>query len=256
MWEEDHKDLSIIFATIIYSCPSLLAQMSDSTFVSHIVSQTRENILFLQDQGCLTVADATAVLSKLPAVPTKATGVKSVNPPVSTPQPPTQVSIPQPHPTQPPKPTPSYPRARAIWAYNEGGKEPNDLIMSAGDVVEIVEETNADWWTGRNKGKEGLFPSNYVEKLPPERSSQPHKEKLYGAEGYSNPGNLPPQQPHLSPIDDTPAVNSVGLQPDEGQDKKKKKFGRFGNTMAQSAAGGIGFGAGAAVGSGIINALF
>jgi len=187
---------------------------------------------------------------------------KSVNTPISTPwQPhdpvPTYYQPHPPHPPQPsqlispPQPTPNHPRARALWAYNEDGREPGDLIMSVGDVIDIVEETNADWWTGRNRGKQGIFPSNYVQKLSPEPSPQPYQEKLYSAPGYNDP---PPQQ--LDPVNNPAAVNSVGLQQDEGQDKKKKKFGKFGNTVAHSAAGGLGFGAGAAVGSGIINALF
>jgi len=101
--------------------------------------------------------------------------------------------------------------------------------MSAGDVIDIVEETNADWWTGRNGGKNGLFPSNYVQKLPHEPSSQPYQEKYHGAPGYTDYGNHPPPQ-QMSPDVNTAAVNSVGLQPEEGQDKKKK-FGKFGNTV-------------------------
>jgi len=229
--------------------------MSDSAFVSHLVSQTRANIDFLQAQGYLTKADATNIQSKLATANIKASD-ESANPPVSIPQPYNQVSTYQPHPPQPTQPTPSYPRARALWAYNEDGREPNDLTMAVGDVIDIVDETNMDWWTGRNKGRQGLFPSNYVQKLPPEPSMQPQQEKVYGAPGYTNYGNHPPPQQPMIPFNNPPPVNSVGLQPDDGQDKKKKKFGKFGNTMAQSAAGGVGFGAGAAVGSGIINAIF
>lgn len=32
-------------------------------------------------------------------------------------------------------------------------------------MVEIVAETNKDWWVGRVHGREALFPSNYVEKV-------------------------------------------------------------------------------------------
>ncbi|KAF9650244.1 SH3-domain-containing protein [Thelephora ganbajun] len=231
--------------------------MSDSTFVFHIVSQTRANIDFLQAQGYLTIEDAASIQSKLPAA-TVGTSERSASPPVPILQPYNPAPSHQPHPPnppQPPQPTPRYPRARALWAYNEDERELNDLTMFVGDIIDIVEETNADWWTGRNRGKRGLFPSNYVQKLPPEASSQPYQGKSYGAPGYTNYGNHPPPQ-QTNPGDNAPAVNSVGLQPDEGQDKKKNKFGKFGNTVAHSAAGGLGFGAGAAVGSGIINALF
>jgi len=213
--------------------------MSDSAFAFHLVSQTRDNIDFLEAQGYITVEDAADIQSKLAAATVKKPE-RSAKLPVSTPAPSHQPH--RPNPPQPSQPTISHPRARALWAYNEDGSEPNDLTMSVGDTIDIVEEINADWWSGRNRGKRGLFPSNYVQKLPPEAPSQPYQEKPHGAAGY--------------PDDDTPAVDSVGLQPDEGQDKKKKKFGKFGNTMAHSAAGGLGFGAGAAVGSGIINAIF
>jgi hypothetical protein len=102
--------------------------------------------------------------------------------------------------------------------------------MSVGDIIDIVEETNADWWTGRNGGKQGLFPSNYVQKLHTEPSPQPPQEKSHGAPMYTNYGNHPPPQ-QMIPIDNMPAANSVGLQPDQGQDKKKNKFGKYGNTV-------------------------
>ncbi|KAF9790280.1 SH3 domain-containing protein [Thelephora terrestris] len=232
--------------------------MSNSAFVSHVVSQTQANIDFLQAQGYLTTEEVTIIRSKLAAATVKASD-KSADSPLSFPQPHNQVSTYQPHPPhlpQPPQPIPSYPKARALWPYNEDKKEPNDLTISVGDVIDIVEETNPDWWTGRNKGSQGLFPSTYVQKIPPEPSLQHQQEKMYGAPGYTNYGNQPPPQQPVYPINNPPVVNSVGLQPDEGQDKKKKKYGQLKNTMAQSAAGGLGFGAGAAVGSGIINAIF
>ena len=108
-------------------------------------------------------------------------------------------------------------------------KEPNDLTMSAGDVIDIVEETNVDWWTGRNRGKRGLFPSNYVQKLPPD-TPQSYNEKSDGALGFPDHGSHPP--PHqINPGDNMPAVNAVDQQPGEGQDKKKGKFGKFGGTV-------------------------
>jgi len=223
--------------------------MSDSPFVFHLVSQTRANIDFLQAQGYLTIEDAANIQSKLAAATVKPSE-KSAVLPVPAPQhytPAPSYQLHPPNPPQPPQPIPSYPRARVLWAYNEDGrvcgtagaiqhpvayaysKEPNDLTMSAGDVIEIIDETNADWWTGRNRGKRGLFPSNYVQKLPHETPSQPYHEKSDGAPGYTDHGDHPP--PQQNPGDNMPAVNSVGLQQVEGQDKKKGKFGKFGGTV-------------------------
>jgi len=35
--------------------------------------------------------------------------------------------------------------------------------MQAGDIITIINKENEGWWEGTNKGKKGLFPSNYVE---------------------------------------------------------------------------------------------
>jgi len=70
-----------------------------------------------------------------------------------------------------PAPVQSTPQAKALWGYNEDGVEPADLSFPAGATIEILEETNADWWKGRYQGREGLLPSSYVEKLPPSTSS-------------------------------------------------------------------------------------
>ena len=42
----------------------------------------------------------------------------------------------------------------------------DELNFSAGDIVEVLEKPDGeDWWKGRCRGKEGLFPTNYV-KVP------------------------------------------------------------------------------------------
>jgi len=40
-----------------------------------------------------------------------------------------------------------------------------DLALHAGDVIELVEETNPSWWKGLNlqTHETGIFPSNYVQ---------------------------------------------------------------------------------------------
>ncbi|EJD06422.1 uncharacterized protein FOMMEDRAFT_138398 [Fomitiporia mediterranea MF3/22] len=195
----------------------------------------------------------------------------------------------------PPAPAPRTPQARALWDYNENGSDPNDLSFRAGDIIDIVSETNADWWTGRINNKQGLFPSNYVEKLPsasdngsrspigapipvPEPMGgmfgQPSRTPSYssspappfpnaGPASYNRPpqpswqaqpygyGNEKQQQMYAPPPQGPPAA-----PPPPQAEPKKSKFGGLGNTMANSAAGGVGFGAGAAVGSGIINSIF
>eukprot|EP01095_Lingulamoeba_sp_RSL-Kostka_P006267 TRINITY_DN195_c0_g1_i1.p1 TRINITY_DN195_c0_g1~~TRINITY_DN195_c0_g1_i1.p1 ORF type:complete len:1110 (+),score=492.52 TRINITY_DN195_c0_g1_i1:3702-7031(+) len=62
-----------------------------------------------------------------------------------------------------PPPTPSAPpekKCRALYPYEP--HEPDELQLSEGDIIVIVEQ-QGDWWQGKLNGREGLFPANYVE---------------------------------------------------------------------------------------------
>jgi len=41
-----------------------------------------------------------------------------------------------------------------------------DLTFNKGDVITVVKE-DGEWWTGSKDGRTGIFPANYVKKLPP-----------------------------------------------------------------------------------------
>ncbi|KAM4690360.1 unconventional myosin-Ie-like [Rhinophrynus dorsalis] len=66
-------------------------------------------------------------------------------------------------PTPKPKPQPLLPRCRALYAYD--AQDTDELSFNANDELEIVKEDPSGWWQGRLRGKEGLFPGNYVEKI-------------------------------------------------------------------------------------------
>mmetsp|Transcript_23610 Transcript_23610/g.46159 ORF Transcript_23610/g.46159 Transcript_23610/m.46159 type:complete len:496 (-) Transcript_23610:9632-11119(-) len=55
-------------------------------------------------------------------------------------------------------------KARAGYDFNATGA--NQLTLKAGDIVEVHDVSNKDWWYGAGNGKEGYFPAAYVEKLP------------------------------------------------------------------------------------------
>ncbi|KAF9267688.1 SH3-domain-containing protein [Marasmius fiardii PR-910] len=232
--------------------------------LSHVVSQIEQNVQFLISQNYISQADASSFLTKLSnvdqttvarstttAMPTPTPFARRANGASAAPSPPAHA------------PASQLPTCKALWPYNENGAESEDLSFSAGDIIEIVEETNPDWWMGRVHGKQALFPSSYVEKvqapvppitparaIPPPISHQNSSEKpVYRPFGAAHSGVNQPPPPGAG-------TNSVGLQQDEGQEKKKSKFGKYGNTMAHSAAGGVGFGAGAAIGGGLVRAIF
>lgn len=51
-------------------------------------------------------------------------------------------------------------------------------------------------------------------------------------------------------------VNRLGLKAPTIDGEKKDKYGKLKSAMANSAAGGVGFGAGAAIGGGLVRAIF
>ncbi|EGN99044.1 hypothetical protein SERLA73DRAFT_181826 [Serpula lacrymans var. lacrymans S7.3] len=236
-----------------------------AAFLAHIASQMQLNIAFLESQNYISSDDAAAmnsIMSKLPVSVSSHSVVRQYNIQVmptavvhSSSAPKTVTSAR----SVPPAPARQTVYARAMWAYNEDGSESNDLSFSSGELIEIVSEQNEDWWLGRARGKEALFPSNHVEKvdasahtpasIQPAPATEPRTTKVYRPFGAALHGtDTPPSA--------ADGVNSVGLQQASGQTEKKSKYGKFGNTMAHSAAGGVGFGAGAAIGGGLVRAIF
>jgi hypothetical protein len=156
------------------------------------------------------------------------------------------------------------------------GDEPKDLTFYKDDIIEIISETNTDWWTGKVNGRSGLFPSNYVEKfvhpLPPAlanlNSSSPSNPQHAAVHVHDTPPTTHSEAPLHVPYRSTHAAmasppgggpNAIGLQPavvHQEPEKKDSKYSHLKNTMANSAAGGLGFGAGAAIGGGLVRAIF
>lgn len=62
-----------------------------------------------------------------------------------------------------PKPRPRTPQCRALWAYD--AQDTDELSFNADEVIDILSEDASGWWFGRLRGREGMFPGNYVEKI-------------------------------------------------------------------------------------------
>nr|XP_025038318.1 unconventional myosin-Ie [Pelodiscus sinensis] len=62
-----------------------------------------------------------------------------------------------------PKPKPQVPQCRALYAYD--AQDTDELSFNANDIIDIIKEDPSGWWTGRLRGKQGLFPNNYVTKM-------------------------------------------------------------------------------------------
>jgi myosin-1 len=55
------------------------------------------------------------------------------------------------------------PLCKAIYDYD--ATDTDELTFKEGDIIEITKEDPSGWWKGKIKGREGLFPNNYIEKM-------------------------------------------------------------------------------------------
>lgn len=61
------------------------------------------------------------------------------------------------------QPKPQLPQGKAVYDYD--AQDADELTLRVNDVVSIVRKDPSGWWQGKLKGREGLFPANYVEEL-------------------------------------------------------------------------------------------
>ncbi|CAG8575557.1 6845_t:CDS:10 [Paraglomus brasilianum] len=59
---------------------------------------------------------------------------------------------------------PPVTRVRAL--YDFAPSESSELGFSRGDVITVLDSVYKDWWRGELRGRTGIFPVNYIEKLP------------------------------------------------------------------------------------------
>lgn len=61
----------------------------------------------------------------------------------------------------------SHRQCRVVFSYQP--VHPDELALNIGDVINIVGEDEEGWWKGVHNGKEGVFPSNFVEEIFPSK---------------------------------------------------------------------------------------
>ncbi|KAI8631342.1 hypothetical protein F5Y19DRAFT_463620 [Xylariaceae sp. FL1651] len=95
------------------------------------------------------------------------------------------------------EPIPSHPtgttaatvsRVRALFDFVPS--EPGELEFRKGDVIAVLESVYKDWWRGSLKGKTGIFPLNYVEKLTDPTPDELQREAQMEAEVFAEIKNV------------------------------------------------------------------
>ncbi|XP_044940472.1 intersectin-1 isoform X3 [Mustela lutreola] len=65
-------------------------------------------------------------------------------------------------PTEPPKPTALPAVCQVIGVYDYSAQNDDELAFSKGQIINVLNKDDPDWWRGEVSGQVGLFPSNYV----------------------------------------------------------------------------------------------
>lgn len=79
-------------------------------------------------------------------------------------------------------------RVRALFDFEP--TEPGELEFKKGDVIAVLESVYKDWWRGSLKGKTGIFPLNYVEKLTDPTPEEMQREAQMEAEVFAEIKNV------------------------------------------------------------------
>ncbi|KAG0734172.1 hypothetical protein G6F23_012639 [Rhizopus arrhizus] len=169
----------------------------------------------------------------------------------------------------------------ALYDYN--GEDPTtDLSFKQGDVIEVTEYVNDDWWKGAVNGKAGIFPQNHVKKIPPPikaKRPQPPSKPITTMHDNNTP-TFTPNQPYAYPPPPTtlyqppppsqpynvqsyapPPIQAYTQQPqqpvavqqeEEKENKVSNLTKKFGGQVATAATWGFG----ATLGSQAASAIF
>lgn len=73
-------------------------------------------------------------------------------------------------------------------------EQDDELPLDVGDVLDFIEEVEEGWWRGKLKGREGIFPSNFVEEVEEPKTNGGFVETGHAHPVATKQGEEPPKQ--------------------------------------------------------------
>lgn len=158
--------------------------------------------------------------------------------------------------------------ARALYRYTAG--DARDCSFERDDRLAVHEYMNADWWLGKNlrTGQEGIFPRNYVmveeahQKMTaptpvPAPAPVPYQQPQYAASAPGGGGGGYPVSPvPVHGYSSAPPPPQQQPQQHQGEESTSSKIGEHGKKFGKKLGNAAIFGAGATIGSNIVNSIF
>jgi hypothetical protein len=201
-----------------------------------------------------TVAAAASVLSNLNLAQQPHQAAASAPPAYSQTPPPPLPARNAPAAAAPEKPILAH--ARALYKYEAA--DARDVALERDDRIAVYDYVNDQWWMGRNlrTSAEGIFPKTYVmvEHEKP-AGHRPPPPPVPGASSMApvsmaTLGNVGGPPAHQAPYDPNAPQQSPGepAQPSKLEQNGKKIGKKLGNAAI--------FGAGATIGSNLVNSIF
>ncbi|XP_069024137.1 sorbin and SH3 domain-containing protein 2 [Embiotoca jacksoni] len=77
------------------------------------------------------------------------------------------------HTPQSRRPTPDREKQPARAIYDFKAQTAKELTFKKGDAVNIIRQIDANWYEGEHRGRVGIFPISYVERMPSSEKQQP-----------------------------------------------------------------------------------
>lgn len=143
-------------------------------------------------------------------------------------------------------------------------QQDGDLGLSPGDKIEVLEKPSNEWFKGKCNGKVGIFPSNYVKPAysgsdRPSVPPPPQYEQRSDAGSKQQSAPYPPPSTNYYQQQPQQQQQQPQQQPQQQQQQQPQQehhhgghLKKFGSKLGNAAI----FGAGATMGSDLVNSIF